>query len=723
MKLIKAKFENFRLLRDLELDFTTNNEKKLTVVRAENESGKTTILNALQWGLYGDAALPDTGNGYRLSPIDSKIVDDGFVPISVEIEFEKTTFKKTRNGDLIETSENYRIIRSAYEILSGTEHSRKSENVKLYQLTDIGSQAIDPPEAWIHKELPLELREIFFTDGDRALSFIEASANTRVKRERVQGAIRSLLGLEVIENALGHVQNTVTEYYKDAEKTISNEKIVKNNAKLKKIDEELIMLQKKRDDAKLQFEELVESLSKIERKIEHALRKGDREKLAKDFEQIQTQIKHTDSERTEVCKQHSQLYENLSLSRELLAPVLQKSIKMLSDLRDEGKLPASTIPILKERLIKKICICGESLNSDDSENIHRISHIRKLIEDSRKPDALQNTLSSLYFSSDPLLPKKISDPDHWTSEYAKIATQRDELEKKRLELGKELKALEVQLAAIPNTNIQELRSEKEKRTTQRDRFNADNVKFQTQIEGLEKERRSLTATLNNLLRNQRKGKGTLAKLEMAKDVETILNNSYDRLINEELNKVSALMNDLFLEMIGADPEQGSTIRKAEISKEFDILVYGPKNRELNPDQDLNGASRRALTLAFILALTKVSGIRAPNVIDTPLGMMAGFVKKSVLKTAIRESSQLILFLTSSEITDCEEILDTEAQKVITLINTTHYPEMLLNNPNKDAPEVMKCECDDLGECKICIRRTDVENNIILNEVESGTTIQ
>ena len=70
---------------------------------------------------------------------------------------------------------------------------------------------------------------------------------------------------------------------------------------------------------------------------------------------------------------------------------------------------------------------------------------------------------------------------------------------------------------------------------------------------------------------------------------------------------------------------------------------------LNPDRDLNGASRRALTIAFILALTRVSEVVAPNTIDTPLGMMSGFVKRSVRRTAIEQSSQLILFRTRDAI--------------------------------------------------------------------------
>ena len=53
MKLLRAEFENFRMLRDLKLDFANGSDRKLTVIRAANESGKTTILHALQWALYG----------------------------------------------------------------------------------------------------------------------------------------------------------------------------------------------------------------------------------------------------------------------------------------------------------------------------------------------------------------------------------------------------------------------------------------------------------------------------------------------------------------------------------------------------------------------------------------------------------------------------------------------------------------------------------------------
>ena len=146
MKLIRAEFENFRLLRNLMLDFSTDNVKKLTVIRAENQTGKTTTLNALQWAFYGEDGLPGKGKDYRLSPLDWDASDKMHVPISVQIEFEITNIRRSRIGT-IETTERYRIVRSVRETLNGDGYERSESTVKLYQLTDEGNEPIDPPQS------------------------------------------------------------------------------------------------------------------------------------------------------------------------------------------------------------------------------------------------------------------------------------------------------------------------------------------------------------------------------------------------------------------------------------------------------------------------------------------------------------------------------------------------------------------------------------------------
>ena len=50
MKLDSARITNFKLLEGVELLFSTDSDHPLTVIRAENGSGKTSILLALRWG-------------------------------------------------------------------------------------------------------------------------------------------------------------------------------------------------------------------------------------------------------------------------------------------------------------------------------------------------------------------------------------------------------------------------------------------------------------------------------------------------------------------------------------------------------------------------------------------------------------------------------------------------------------------------------------------------
>ncbi len=709
MKLISAKFENFRLLRPLDLDFSTDTSKKLTVIRAENETGKTTILNGLQWALYGDDALPGKRQDYRLHPIDWDVADSSRVPISVQVKFEITKLGGPRGS--FETRQQYLIIRSAFETLNGDKWDHTPSTVKLFELTDTGSEPIGWPESLINDELPPELREVFFTDGDRALSFIEADVNVRTKRERVEKAIRSLLGLGVIEDALGHIKKTASEVNKAAKNIEADEKLTQIAIRLDQINEVSADLEKRRDDAKEQFSAYDEKLAEVQKKIDAALIKGDREALKRDIEQTEAQLKQIKEQREAAGKAHSKLFRSLSLSRDLLAPVVKKSLGELNRLYDQGKIPNETIPVLEERLKGTTCICGESLAPNDGDGKRRRNHIQCLIDESRKEDESKRIVTDLYYGSRSFQPDQVTDEERWLAEYAKIFAHRDEQDSRLVDQGKKRKALEVKLGDIPDIDIQGLCDTKRRYANQRDRFYANQVRYETQLEGLKKEQISLSATRNNLLREQKKGTRILAQLEVTQDVKQVLENSYNRITNEELAKVSERMNAIFLEMIGADPEQNAIIQKAEISKEFDILVYGPDNRTLNPDRDLNGASRRALTLAFILALTKVSEVEAPNVIDTPLGMMSGYVKRSVLKTAIRESSQLVLFLTRSEIADCEDILDTEAGRVITLTNPAHYPRMLINDPQMKERTVLWCECNHRRECTVCQRRMDLESEM------------
>ncbi len=706
MKLIGAHFTNFRLLRDLKIDFSTSSDRPLTVVRAANESGKTTMLTALQWGLYGDLALPNGGEGMRLHPIDWNAgVEGRRVSIMVTIEFEVTSVRRTSTG-FKESKKRYRLIRSATEDVDGDQFNRTQSSVRLFVLTEAGDTPLPQPEAVIADELPFELRDVFFTDGDRALSFIETDVAVSTKRDRVQRAIRSLLGLGVIKDAMRHVEKTAVDINKAARKLGGSEELGTIANRLDQIETDRERLTADLTDARGSHANLDGQIADIDRRVTAALAKGDREKLANDIGSTRREIEKIDVQLEAAVKEHASLFRSIDLARGVLGAALAPAYRKLDTLYDRKEIPSATIPVLEDRLDLKSCICGESLSDDDEDGAARRHHVSQLIEKSRQADDIQKMVTALYFGAKALEAAADGESRGFREAFKAVVEKRDGLQELRDENGRKLRALELQLDELPDTDVANLRRARREFENQKDRVKYREGQIDTQLSGLLSERRGLVERRDALLREQSKGTRILAELDVATDILGVLRRAFDRITDEELVKVSDLTNEIFLSMIGADPDQGALIRRAEVSKEFDILVFGPSNRKLDPDRDLNGASRRALTLAFILALTKISEVEAPNVIDTPLGMMSGFVKRSVLRKAASLSSQLILFLTHSEIEGCEAILDEMADKVVTLTNLAHFPTMLVNDPGTASQQVLSCGCDHRSHCSLCERIND-----------------
>ncbi len=706
MKILHARFRNFRLLRDLAIDFSVNPEKPLTVFRAENESGKTTILTALQWGLYGDDALPNHGEGYRIHPIDWDCSTSSQVSISVEIEYEVTSHIPTPDGVSRQKCNRYRLVRAATEQLSGAAWKRSRNTVQLFQFTPSGDTPLLEPDAIIVDQLPPELREVFFTDGDRALSFIEAGLSTSTKRDRVQRAIRALLGLSVIEAAQKHVSDSALDINRKARAMSASLDLRKVTEDIETTEQAIKGLKEEHDKAKQSFESCDEKLNVLDKRLSAALQKGDQEALGRELTNCRDTIKSLDSQLEALDRAHSNLFRNSSLARDLLGGTLEIAVAMMDGLRQQGKIPNTTIAVFEDRLELGECICGATLNPEDRDGAERRNHIKQLIEKNKKEDEIQKTLTEFYYRSKSFLYDDSREGRPWVQAYAEYFGQRANVDQQREKEGARMRSIETRIEQLGKSDITELREAQRLYRQQRDDAQRSVVMLETQLKDRQRALEDLTKRRETLLKEESKGKLISGQLQAVQDLLLILEHSYEWISKEELRKVSDSMNDLFLRMIGADPEQNAIIRRAEINDEYDILVYGAEERRLNPDQDLNGASRRALTLAFILALTKVSEVEAPNIIDTPLGMMAGYVKREVLRTAIKESSQLILFLTSDEIANCEDILDKDAGVIITLTNPAHYPKMLVNRPPSGPIQILRCNCAHRDRCALCDRRLD-----------------
>ena len=681
MRLLRAYFDGFRLLSNVDIRFSTDSKKNITVIRAANESGKTTMLTALQWGLLGDEILP---KGYSIRRMD--VPQNQLASTRVEIEYEVDE----RTGP-----KKYRVVRRV-ETLNSSDSNPKSQ-VQLYDVTHGGTEELRSPNNHIRQHFPSELREVFFTDGDRALSFIEGAVTAQ--QHKVRNAIERMMGLSLLDTTIDHVKKIENQLRSKFDREAGNTETRDIEAQLKAIEERLPILEKERAEKQDEIASLSDKKAAAEKDLQDALSAGNREELKTELINIQRQREKIGEQRRAAEKRQAELLSSELIARHLLQNQFKKAESILNELRQKGQIPNKTVPILEDRLEHSDCICGESLNASTPEGARRRENIKKLIQDSLEADSIRSKVSDLYYAARPLVSGQLNS---WNDKYSEAFQERQQIASVYQDIGEREAEVSAKLDKIPDTNLQRLREIKRTYEEQLHDAIIRETEIATDIKFEQNQKQNLDAKFRQVSGQISKGIKIKRELSVATDIKKVLDVSLNRMKTVEVQAVSERMNSLFLDMIGADEER-ALITGAKISPEFKIVVYGQNGLVMDPSIDLNGASRRALTISFVLALTEISGVEAPNVIDTPLGMMSGFVKTEVVRIAAQNSSQLILFLTHDEIKGCENLLDTRAFVAGTLTNPAHYPRILKNDPGTKEASILQCKCDHRSSCSICDR--------------------
>ena len=705
MKLTKAKIKNFRLLKDLTLNFSADEKRPLTVIRAANETGKTTCEHALMWGLYGSkVALPNKGV-YSLFPLDMH-QDHKRVEVSVEIEFEADEISSMGRGEQIVKRTSYRLKRSCVEVSLNKENSaREREVIEVHRLTSAGTVPLAELEAnsVIENALPKDLKDVYFTDGDAAMSFIEAAAATGVKRKRVSSAIQSLLGLDNLSNIQRHLERVAEVLSGQLDTTDYNDKFTALKDQIGGHNDDIAEWEAEISESQRLIAVGERTEKTTRRQIDELLKTGDREALV-----VQRNGKEKDLEKYKKNASFRLKALSILLTDQLASSILtndsfKKGHAILNGMAKKKILPRTNVPLLEEILDRESCHCGADLKGETDESKKRRDSIEQEINDSKKSDEVTQVATELWYK----IRSKSTDTAgaSWLSSYEQAQEEYQSLVTLEAQAEAELDRIKQTEGSIKDANLNELRLLEESTVN---KLNGERSEVHQRLAWIKDSKSRLEVAIKDRDKIEKRLDKTdtgAHKLAVARKMQKLFVNIVNKLKQEEVKKVSYHMNRVFLNMIGSDPDKNdkTLITRAELTDDYDIRVFGPNNIEMNPDQDLNGASRRAITLAFIIALTKVSQVEAPNIIDTPLGMTSGYVKQSILTEILNEGSQIVLFLTHDEIKGVETIIDRYAGEIFTLTNPAHYPRMLANEPQDTEFSVIRCDCDHKRTCAICER--------------------
>lgn len=692
MKLITAAFTNFNLLQDLKIDFSSDDKKNLTVIRGDNDSGKTTILTALQWCLYGEESLPIKQNKFRMSSFNKS----GDVDIIVEIYFEHS-----ERGIV----KRYNAMRSIIETPNAEENSypKKEEKFQLSQITDEGNKPIHNPNIKLNQILGSNLRELFFIDGDKAMTFVDTSNQTSADaRSKVKKAIQDMLNMEVLNKSKDRISTqkqkikrklTESSGSKDVEDLHKN--IENLDSEIKKIKQDLIEYDN--DLMKLNKEE-----KNLEQKRDEILKKGNKEELSNQLQKRNEMLKTIEKQVYNSDNNFAREHYSKSVFSALLSKKLIASNELLSTLKKEGKFPKSVYPALEELLNEKKCVCGDELKP----NSDKFKYIQEIIKNRESTDEFDDYVNTLRYKSSEF----INDGKSAFKKLDNLRSKSDEAHETRKKLENEISDIVFKIKNIPDANIKSITDNLDSLKTNI-RYKYNNIySLRTELENKEKDLEKANQQYENESKKLDKYHEFKNKLKASDDMLKVLISSYELIEDNQIPQVNDYLKEYFLKMSAAGNEN-QIISDVKLTNSHEIVIIGSKGERINTTHALNGANKRALTLSFCLALTKVTESVGPLIIDTPLGMMDNFTKNKCLEVLVENSNQLILFLTRSEIRDVEDNLNKFTGKFQTITNTEHYygTEKKLSNKPDVRNQTIECDCNIFQFCKKCERIDEKEN--------------
>ena len=710
MRLDSVHIRNFKLLEDVQFNFSSDPTRPLTVIRAENGSGKTSILHALRWAMYGNSGVPQ---GMRLT--STAVPPGNSVTVQVRVEF---TTADPYSGDIVQ----YRLIRTCEEKPGqGDSYTRLPERMRLLRLTDRGEEEIEQgKEAELATMLPFNLADIFFTNGDDVQRFIAGGQQAEQARQgAVHKAIRQLLGLEQVELAESRLLAVQREFRRELA-AVGGENLRLAQADLDKVVDSIEQEKETQEKIEQRIEVVSEQIRVDERDLDGIKGIGDIESIQSRIRDLERDIGHHAQEETGIRREIKELLSSESLSRSLMGSHLEMGLASLDDLADRNVIPGHSVEVLIDRIQLGVCICGESLTAGHP----RHCHISSLIEEQREIAPRIQRLTALWHESRARQAVAKSEADGGRSVSDRIEdlqnrfTQCKDIQRRK---GSDLELEKAKRGEIDEERIQMLAGRIQSNQGKRSQFHQQLGESRSRLNGLEEEMRICKERVERAERQANLSKSLQRRSTVVSDLLSLTSGTLARLKTNYVHRVSSRMNDLFLDIVGVDPEGDANVFTGVRidDSNHDIVIDSLEGRTLDADTELHGAAQRALTLSFIWALMEVAEREAPRIIDTPLGMTSGAVKQRMVdmlsKPMAKDATpyQAILFMTRSEIRDIESLITERAGVVTTLTCSKDYPRDLVHDWSVGTPTVRVCCCDHKQFCSLCERRRD--------EVSSGFT--
>lgn len=333
------------------IDFSTDPDKNVTVLIGINTAGKTTIIRAFEWCLYGkngfeDQVLLNSEVRNNMNPGD---VQETYVAVKFTYDGRIHTLKRTFKYTCTE-----RTVKD--DKVEVTLKKTPEENLTLNYLQSDGQTKTPVDRSNItetmDRVIPKDLSDYFFFGGER----ISSIAN----RTDLSKAVRGLMRLDILENAREHLSKVL--------RTFKNSIDTSGDANAQKAQ-----------DSKATYIEQLKGYESDKENADQQMKYWQQKENEYNVELSKSnieQVKKAKEERDRTNKALNREKERLDLNKKAIVsafnnrpyaffgmPAIKKSLELLEQVKDSTEsIPGMDQDAIDYLLNRGYCICGTKLD-------------------------------------------------------------------------------------------------------------------------------------------------------------------------------------------------------------------------------------------------------------------------------------------------------------------------------------------------------------------------
>lgn len=640
MEIDYVHMKNFRQYLDVKIEFARSRPKNFTIIQGANGAGKTNLLNAITWCLFGDELHVDSK--YKGLPmVNTTALEESKgepIEVMVEIQFVQSNGKKiliTRGLCFKEIGGKLTEVPSLHPPPCLIRETERDWTIPIY-----GSDA----QFFINNLIPPSVEEYFFFDGERLDRYFRENTGNDIR-----GAVFQISQLELFETLIEHLTKRKSEFLKmtrglSSKAEDTGDMIDVQTRSLEVDKEQLKDLIKKKDEAEILEREFSEKLKSSS--LEH-IRNLEEQRVTLENDLSRTQDGIEDVEATRLRLLHRCMPIIFTHN------ALLKTKIMIDGRREAGLIPPLYQAIFIKNLLKKgKCLCGSDITEKDEYSTSRRKKVEAYLEESELSD-MSNELIESNIHIQEMIESVVNFPEEVVSVGKKLKNLQGVKTEKNETLGK----ISQKIKQSNIENIKHWEEQKQKYAQEKDQLKVQVAMKQNQIERRQNIIRAYNGELKRELKKEAKHNSLLKLLAFCDEGVNCAEEVKDTIMKKVKEEVEKRACKQFLALIW----KKETYKGLVIDDDYNISVPHISGKE--GLGTLSAGERQVCALSFMAALNSVSGFEVPIIIDTPLARISREPRRNIAENLPNylEGTQVALLVTEEEYT--QEVEKALSEKV------------------------------------------------------------